>query len=302
MPTAAALVARQLPSRLGCMTWRPTIRAVDQVIANQRIGDILHVHSYTATGGLDLDHLARDCLDSVCAIDHLLCRLREHAPIRPRGPSNGDLSLYRSPIARRLRRDAGDCCGDSTRVRLSSASATSFRQSLPLRAETLPPCFSRPSRRLRRLTLTLADAMKWEPARVAMGARTLGCLTARGRVVAVVLIALIIAAGIYRWVVFGNVNTLHGGSAAHTFTGESEVFPTSAEVQAGARSFASREGKVTHLGCRQVASYYTWSCSLHFAGGLTAQYRGVWAESQQTLGWSVLRRKASLHLDAPVGQ
>jgi hypothetical protein len=138
------------------------------------------------------------------------------------------------------------------------------------------------------------------PARVAMGARTLGRLTPRQRV-AVVLMALIIAAGIYRWVVFGNVNTLHGGSTVHTLTGESEVFPTSTEVQAGARSFASREGKVTGLTCRQVASYYVWNCSLHFAGGLTAEYRGVWDESQQTLGWSVLQRKATLHFKVPIG-
>jgi hypothetical protein len=118
----------------------------------------------------------------------------------------------------------------------------------------------------------------------------------------VILIALIIAAGIYRGVVLGNVNTLHGGSTVHTLTGESEVFPTTAEVQAGARSFASREGKVTHLSCRQVASYDTWSCSLHFAGGLTAEYRGVWDESQQTFGWSVLQRKATLHFKVPIGQ
>lgn len=143
--------------------------------------------------------------------------------------------------------------------------------------------------------------MKWGPARVAMGARTLGRLTPRQRVVAVVLMALIIAAGIYRWVVFGNVNTLRGGSTVHTLTGESEVFPTSTEVQAGARSFASREGKVTDLSCRQVASYYTWTCSLHFAGGLTAEYRGVWDESQETLGWSVLQRKATGHFKVPIG-
>jgi hypothetical protein len=112
---------------------------------------------------------------------------------------------------------------------------------------------SRPSRRLRRLTpYTVAHAMKLRPTRVAMGARTLGRLTPRQRVVAVVLIALIIAAGIYRGIVFGNVNTLHGSSTVHTLTGESEVFPTSTEVQAGARSLASREGKVTDLSCRQV--------------------------------------------------
>jgi hypothetical protein len=134
-----------------------------------------------------------------------------------------------------------------------------------------------------------------------MGARTLGRLTPRQRVVAVILIALIIVAGIYRVVVFGNVNTLHGGSTVHTLTGASEVFPTSAEVQAGARSFASREGKVTHLSCRQVARYYTWSCSLHFAGGLTAEYRGVWDESQKMLGWSVLQRKVTGHFKVPIG-
>lgn len=155
---------------------------------------------------------------------------------------------------------------------------------------------------LRRLTFTLADTMKWGPTRVAMGAWTLGRLTPRQRVVAVVLIALIIAAGIYRVVVFGNVNTLHGGSTVHTLTGESEVFPTSAEVETGARGFASREGKITRLRCRQVASYYTWSCSLHFVGGLTTEYRGVWDESQQTLSWSVLQRKATLHFTVPTGQ
>ncbi len=41
--------------------------------------------------------------------------------------------------------------------------------------------------------------------------------------VAAVLIALVVVAGIYRWVVFGNVNTLHGGSTIQTLTGEGEV-------------------------------------------------------------------------------
>lgn len=116
------------------------------------------------------------------------------------------------------------------------------------------------------------------------------------------------AAGIYRWVVFGDVNTLHGGSTVHTLTGESEVFPASAEVEAGARSFASRERKVTRLACRQTASYYTWDCSLRFAGGQTALYRGIWNESQHTLGWSVTQRKApvrqrkaTVHFKVPIG-
>jgi hypothetical protein len=142
--------------------------------------------------------------------------------------------------------------------------------------------------------------MKWGPARVAMGARTLGSLTPRQRVVAVVLIALIIAAGIYRWVVFGNVNTLHGGSTVHILTGESEVFPSRAEVEEDASNEAKGEGKLRHLACHEVATY-TWNCSLHFAGGQIVVYRGVWYESKKTMGFSVLQRKATVHFRVPIG-
>jgi hypothetical protein len=38
-------------------------------------------------------------------------------------------------------------------------------------------------------------------------------LTTRQRWVAAVLIALILAAGVYRWVVFGDVNRLHGSGS-----------------------------------------------------------------------------------------
>jgi hypothetical protein len=53
--------------------------------------------------------------------------------------------------------------------------------------------------------------------------RKLKTMSARQRMVAAVLFALVVAAGIYRWVVFGNVNTLHGSSTIQTLTGEGEV-------------------------------------------------------------------------------
>lgn len=40
---------------------------------------------------------------------------------------------------------------------------------------------------------------------------------------AAVLISVVVAAGIYRWVVFGNVNTLHGGPRIQTVAGEGEI-------------------------------------------------------------------------------
>jgi hypothetical protein len=40
---------------------------------------------------------------------------------------------------------------------------------------------------------------------------------------AAVLIAVVVAAGIYRWVVFGHVNTLHSDSRIQTVAGEAEI-------------------------------------------------------------------------------
>jgi hypothetical protein len=50
-----------------------------------------------------------------------------------------------------------------------------------------------------------------------------GRLSARQRLLAAVLMAIVFAAGIYRWVHFGNVNRVRGGSSSptvQTLTGE----------------------------------------------------------------------------------
>lgn len=122
--------------------------------------------------------------------------------------------------------------------------------------------------------------------------------------VAGVLIALVIAAGIYRWVAFGNVNTLHGGGGptVRTLTGESEFLrPTIAEVDQSARSNARAEGKLRQLSCHEVPGN-TWSCALHFVGGLTVVYRGLWNYTRGTVAWSAVERKATVHFKVPIGQ
>jgi hypothetical protein len=131
-----------------------------------------------------------------------------------------------------------------------------------------------------------------------------GSLSPNQRIVAAVISALVIAAGIYRWIVFGDVNRIHGGgsSGTVTFTGQSEFLrPTIAEVDQSARSNARAEGKLRHLNCRELPGN-TWSCALHFVGGVTVIYRGTWNGTRGTVAWSVLQRKANLHFKVPISQ
>jgi hypothetical protein len=111
-------------------------------------------------------------------------------------------------------------------------------------------------------------------------------------VLTAVLSALVLAAGIYRLVAFGHLNKLRaGGSTVQILTGESETFPTKAEVEEDARSKASHDGKLSHLNCHQVASYTVWSCLLRFVGGVTEAYRGVWYESESRIAFSLAQYK-----------
>jgi hypothetical protein len=131
-----------------------------------------------------------------------------------------------------------------------------------------------------------------------------GSLSPNQRIAAAVISALVIAAGIYRWVTYGDINRIHGGGAptSSTLTGESEFLrPAIAEVDQSARSNARAEGKLRHLSCHELPDH-TWSCALHFVGGVTVTYRGVWNYTRATLAWSVLQRKAALHFTVPVGQ
>jgi hypothetical protein len=103
-------------------------------------------------------------------------------------------------------------------------------------------------------------------------------------------------------VAFGHLNKVRGGrSTVQILTGESETFPTKAEVEEGARSKASHDGKLSHLSCHQVASYTVWSCSLRFVGGVTEVYRGVWYESESRIAFSLAQYKATLHFTIPTG-
>jgi hypothetical protein len=129
-------------------------------------------------------------------------------------------------------------------------------------------------------------------------------LSGRQRIVAGVLTALVLAAGIYRWVAFGHLNEIRGGSGPTigTVTGESEFLrPTIAEVDQSATSNARAEGTVHHLSCHEVPDN-TWSCMLQFVGGLTVAYHGVWNYTRGTLAWSAMERKATVHFRAPIGQ
>ena len=131
-----------------------------------------------------------------------------------------------------------------------------------------------------------------------------GSLSRNQRIVAAVISAVVIAAGIYRWVVFGDLNNIHGGGAptSTTLTGESEYLrPTIAEVEQSARSNARSEGKLRHLSCRE-AKVGTWNCALHFAGGVTVIYHGVWNYTRGILAWSVTKREATLHFKVPIPQ
>jgi hypothetical protein len=129
-----------------------------------------------------------------------------------------------------------------------------------------------------------------------------GGLSARQRVLAAVLIAIVFAAGIYRWVHFGNVNRVRGGGSSptmHTLIGEGEVFPTTAEVEEDARNEARGEGRPSKVSCHEVPGS-TWTCMVHFVGGLIVFYRGVWYESRKTVGFSVVRRTATVHFRVPI--
>ena len=131
-----------------------------------------------------------------------------------------------------------------------------------------------------------------------------GSLSPNQRVAAGVISALVIAAGIYRWVAFGSLNNIHGGGgpAIATLTGESEFLrPTIAEVDQSARSNARAEGKLRHLSCHEVPGN-TWSCALNFLGGATVTYRGVWNYTRGTVAWSVVKREATLHFKVPIGR
>jgi hypothetical protein len=125
-------------------------------------------------------------------------------------------------------------------------------------------------------------------------------LTRRQRLLAAVLIAIILAAGIYRIVAFGDVNNIHGGSTVQSLTGKPETFPTTTEVEADARSSARDEGKVRHVACKPIAG--GWTCSARFAGGLRVVYQGVWVESERRMVFSVKHWKASVHFTAPVAR
>jgi len=114
----------------------------------------------------------------------------------------------------------------------------------------------------------------------------------------------VIAAGIYRWVAFGDLNNIHGGggSSISTFSGQSEFLPPNiAEVDQSARSNARAEGKLHHLSCHET-SRTAWSCALHFDGGVTVIYRGVWNETRGTVAWSVLKREMTVHFSVPISQ
>jgi hypothetical protein len=122
--------------------------------------------------------------------------------------------------------------------------------------------------------------------------------------VAGVLTTIVIAAGIYRWVAFGNVNRIRGGGGPtiRTLTGESELLrPTIAEVDQSATSNALAEGRLRHLSCHEVPGN-TWSCLLNFVGGLTVVYHGVWNYTRGTVAWSAVERKATVHFKVPIGQ
>lgn len=139
----------------------------------------------------------------------------------------------------------------------------------------------------------LFGAMKRGLRRLAIGMSPFRGLTPRQRILAVVLIALVIAAGAYRWAVFGNLNRLHGGSSAQTLTGESAVFVTKPEVEEDARKKAKGEGDIRYVSCREIATD-TWECSVHFTEGRLAVYRGVWHESKETMQFTVLHRKTAV--------
>jgi hypothetical protein len=131
-----------------------------------------------------------------------------------------------------------------------------------------------------------------------------GSLSANQRIVAAVISALVIAAGIYRWVAFGNLNNIHGGGSSATvrFTSQSEFLPpTIAEVDQSARSNARAEGKPRHLSCHELPGN-TWNCALHFVGGATVIYRGVWNDTRGTVTWPVVKREATLHFKVPIGR
>ncbi len=131
-----------------------------------------------------------------------------------------------------------------------------------------------------------------------------GGLSARQRILAAVLTALVIAAATYRLVVFGDFNRIHGGGASTsvTITGESEYLrPNIAEVDQSARSNARTEGKLRHLSCQEVPGD-TWSCTLQFVGGATVVYRGVWDATRGTVAWSAVERKMTLHVTVPLRQ
>lgn len=130
-----------------------------------------------------------------------------------------------------------------------------------------------------------------------------GSLSPKQRIVAAALSALVIAAGIYRWVAFGDLNNIHGGSGPITSTfasGNQYLRPTIAEVDQSARNNARSEGKLHHLSCHETAPN-TWSCALHFIGGTTVIYHGVWS-TREIVTWSVMQRKATPHLKAPIPQ
>jgi hypothetical protein len=128
-------------------------------------------------------------------------------------------------------------------------------------------------------------------------------LSPNQRIVAVVISALVIAAGIYRWVAFGNLNNIHGGGgpSSSTLTGESEYLRSNiAKVDQSARNNARAEGKLRQLSCHEVPGN-TWSCTAHFAGGETVVYHGVWNYTSGILTWSVIKREATLHFKVPIG-
>jgi hypothetical protein len=106
--------------------------------------------------------------------------------------------------------------------------------------------------------------------------------------VALVLSAVILVAGLYRWAVFGDLNSVHGGGGktSSTATGASEFLrPSIAEVEQSAKSEASAEGRLRNLSCRELPGN-TWSCALHFVGGSTVTYHGVWNYTRGTVVWS----------------
>jgi hypothetical protein len=126
-------------------------------------------------------------------------------------------------------------------------------------------------------------------------------LTARQRVLAALLTVLVVAAGVYRWVHFGDVNRLRGGgSTIQIFTGETETFPTRAGVEADARNRARADGKLTRLSCQEAGN--AWSCLAYFVGGLTVVYRGAWDEAEKTMDFSIEHYRATVHFKVPVGR